>query len=152
MILISSAAVGVAYLGMSEAQTLLVACAFSIVGGAGNGVQWVTAVSAVQELTPQTMQARVMSVLESSAAAMPGVGFILGGLIASVFDPRATFVVAGLGIPAIVALVMPGLRRSWAREDTALGPAALDADDTIMVELIPVGERPSARPDSEVVT
>jgi MFS family permease len=49
IILISSAAVGFAYLGMSQAGTLAVACAFSVLGGAGNGVQWVAVMTALQE-------------------------------------------------------------------------------------------------------
>src|SRR3954468_8521874 len=49
MILISSAAVGFAYLGMAQAGTLLVACLASVVGGAGNGVQWVSVMTALQE-------------------------------------------------------------------------------------------------------
>ena len=69
-----------------------------MLGGAGNGVQWVAAISAVQELTVQGMQARVMSVLESIGAAMPGVGYLVGGLIASGASPRATFLVAGIGV------------------------------------------------------
>ena len=62
--------------GMAAAPTLAVACAAAVVGGAGNGVQWVGVISAVQELTVRTMQARVMSVLESIGAAMPGVGYL----------------------------------------------------------------------------
>ena len=66
---------------MAAAPTLAVACAAAVLGGAGNGVQWVAMVSAVQELTAPKMQARVMGVLESLGAAMPGIGFVLGGLI-----------------------------------------------------------------------
>ena len=80
---------------MAAAPTLAVACAASVVGGTGNGVQWVSAISAVQELTAAEMQARVMAVLESIGAAMPGVGFAVGGVIAALLDPRATFLVAG---------------------------------------------------------
>ena len=72
----STLAVGAGYLGLAAAPTLAVACVASVVGGAGNGVQWVSAISAVQELTVPGMQARVMSVLESIGAAMPGVGFV----------------------------------------------------------------------------
>ena len=79
MILISSAAVGFAYLGMSQAQTLLVACIASVVGGTGNGVQWVSVMTALQEATPGEFQARMAGLLESLGAAMPGVGFLLGG-------------------------------------------------------------------------
>ncbi len=110
LLFFSTLAVGGGYLGMAAAQTLTMACAASVLGGAGNGVQWVAVVSAVQELTTATMQARVMSVLESVGAAMPGVGFLAGGLIASRFSPRATFLVAGAGVVAIVALAAPGSR------------------------------------------
>ena len=80
LLFLSTLAVGAGYLGLAAAPTLAVACAASVVGGAGNGVQWVAAISAVQELTAEGMQARVMSVLESIGAAMPGVGFALGGV------------------------------------------------------------------------
>ena len=73
---------------------LAAASAASAVGGAGNGVQWVAAVSAVQELTVPGMQARVMSVLESIGSATLGIGFAVGGVIAALVDPRATFLVA----------------------------------------------------------
>ena len=44
---------------MASAQTLLVACLLSVVGGAGNGVQWVAVMTALQEATPPEYQARV---------------------------------------------------------------------------------------------
>ena len=116
------------------------------------------AISAVQELTTQGMQARVMSVLESIGAAMPGVGYLLGGLIATGADPRTAFLVAGVGVLAIVAIAVPILGRKWPERREKTRPGALDAGAEIMVELIPVGERPpahsspSAPPNSEVVT
>ena len=51
LLFFSTLAVGAGYLGLAAAPTLAVACAASVVGGAGNGVQWVAAISAVQELT-----------------------------------------------------------------------------------------------------
>lgn len=116
LLAVSTVAVGFAYLGMAAAPTLLVACAASVLGGTGNGIQWVSMISAVQELTRESMQARMMSVLESSSAAMPGFGFLAGGLIASAFAPRATFLFAGLGVFAVVAIAVPFLRRTWTRE------------------------------------
>ena len=65
LLFFSTIAVGAGYLGTAVAQTLAVACAASAVGGAGNGVQWVAVMSAVQELTVPRMQARVIGVLES---------------------------------------------------------------------------------------
>ena len=57
---VSTAAVGVSYLGMAIAGNLGVACALALLGGIGNGVQWVSIVTAVQEATPADMQARIV--------------------------------------------------------------------------------------------
>ncbi len=153
LLFFSTLAVGAGYLGLAAAPTLAIACGASVVGGSGNGVQWVSAISAVQELTVAGMQARVMSVLESIGAAMPGVGYLIGGLIASAIDPRATFLVAGIGVLAIVAIAAPLMGTKWPERREKTGPGALDGEEEIMVELIPVGGRSTpARSDSEVVS
>jgi MFS family permease len=153
LLFFSTVAVGAGYLGLAAAPNLALACMASIVGGTGNGVQWVSAVSAVQELTTQGMQARVMSVLESIGAAMPGLGYLLGGLITGGISARATFLVAGVGVLAIVAIAVPALSRKWPLRRENAGDGALDADAEIMVELIPVGENlPPVRSKSEVVS
>lgn len=146
LIFFSTLAIGLGYLAMAAAPTLAVACAAAALGGAGNGVQWVALVSAVQDLTKPSMQARVMSVLESSGAAMPGVGFVLGGLIAATVSTRATFLAAGIGVMAIAVLFAPLLGEVWKspqpedeENDLPARPRDLDADDEIMVELIPRG-------------
>ena len=105
----STLAIGVAYLGTAVSPTLAVACAASFVGGLGNGVQWIALVTAVQELTRAAYQARVLSLLEALASAMPGIGFLLGGAIAAIFEPRLSYAVAGAGV----------LRRARARGDRA---------------------------------
>ena len=115
IILLSSAAVGFAYLGMSQAGTLAVACAFSVLGGAGNGVQWVAVMTALQEATPPEFQARMAGLLESLGAAMPGVGFLLGGTIVALGSPRTAFAIAGAGILVLVvvaAILRPGRQTS----------------------------------------
>jgi MFS family permease len=149
LLFFSTLAVGGGYLGMAVAPTLLVACAASALGGAGNGVQWVATISAVQELTAASMQARVVSVLESLGAAMPGVGFLLGGVIAATIGPRATFLVAGLGVIAIVLLAALLLGRRWPADEVEKRPGEFDAADEIMVELIPAGALSQSR--SEVL-
>jgi predicted MFS family arabinose efflux permease len=149
----STTVVGVGYLGLAAAPTLAIACATAVVGGTGNGVQWVTAVSAVQETTAASMQARVMSVLESIGAAMPAVGFLLGGLLATAATTRATLLVSGLGILATVVLSALFLGRNWPESTEEETRPALGADLEIMVELIPVGGiRPPTRSNSEVVS
>jgi MFS family permease len=149
LLFFSTVVVGGGYLGLAAAATLAVACAASVAGGAGNGVQWVAAVSAVQELTAQGMQARVMSVLESIGAAMPGVGYVVGGLVATGQDPRTTFLVAGIGVLAIVAIATPLLGSRWPEQrEKPDGKRDFDAAGEIMVELIPAERRPSIRSSS----
>jgi MFS family permease len=137
LLLFSTLAVGAGYLGLAAAPTLAWACAASVLGGAGNGVQWVSAISAVQELTAETMQARVMSVLESIGAAMPGVGFLLGGVIATVASPRTTFAVAGFGVIAIVVVAAPLLGADWLGQNEPASSKVLDGDNDVVLELIP---------------
>lgn len=135
----STLAIGVGYLGLAAAPTLAWACAASVVGGAGNGIQWVAAISAVQELTVESMQARVMSVLESIGAAMPGVGFALGGLIAALVSPRMTFLAAGSGVIGIVVVMAPILGANWLEHGKSFSATALDGREDVVVELIPGG-------------
>jgi MFS family permease len=142
LLFFSTATVGAGYLGLAAAPTLAVACAASVVGGAGNGVQWVAAVSAVQELTREDMQARVMSVLESVGAAMPGVGYLLGGLITVAANPRTTFLVAGLGVMAVVVMATLLLGPGWNEETGEAGDDRLDANNGVVLELLP-GSSPS---------
>jgi len=96
LLTISTLGVAVAYLGVAAAGLLWVACAFCFVGGTGNGVQWIALITAVQERTPSALQGRVMGVVESMGALCPAVGFSLGGAVAAIWDPRATFAMAGV--------------------------------------------------------
>lgn len=106
LILISSAMVGFAYLGMSQAGVLWLACAMSVFGGVGNGIQWVAVMTALQQATPIEFQARMSGLLESIGAAMPGAGFLLGGLLTYLGSPRTAFAVAGAGILVLVIVAL----------------------------------------------
>lgn len=143
----STIAIGIGYLGMGVAPTLAIACIGSFFGGAGNGVHWVTVMSAVQELTKANMQARVISVLESLASATPAVGYVLGGLITSRWDSRVTFLVAGAGVMAIVIGSALALGRNWPQAQEKERPGTVDAGDEIMVELIPAEALPLPSPN-----
>jgi MFS family permease len=117
LLALSTATIGAAYLGLAAAPTLAVACAVSAVGGAGNGIQWVALVSAIQEATRSEYQARVLGLLEATAAAMPGAGFLLGGAIAALLSPRASYLVAGSGLLAMLVLAAALLARTgWSGE------------------------------------
>lgn len=101
----STLLVGAGYLGLAAAPGIVLACVASIVGGTGNGVQWVSVLTAVQEALPEALQARVVGLLESVAAAAPGVGFLVGGVLTALWSPRLAYLVAGAGV-LVVALVM----------------------------------------------
>jgi MFS family permease len=101
---VSTLAIGAAYLGMSAAPSLTIACAAAVIGGTGNGVQWVAVVTALQEAVDATMQARVAGFFEAIATAMPGLGFIIGGTLTAAVSPRAAFAVAGAGVVLVVAV------------------------------------------------
>jgi MFS family permease len=106
LVLVSTLAIGIAYLGMSVAGTLAVACAISILGGAGNGVQWIAVMTSLQEATPPQYQARISGLMESLGAGMPGVGYLLGGAIVAVSTPRAAYAVAGVGVCLLVVAAL----------------------------------------------
>ena len=104
LVLLSSLAIGAAYLGMAVSRELWLACVFSVVGGLGNGVQWVSVMTALQESTPDDLQARVTGLLESLTSATTGVGFLLGGLITTITSPPTAFAVSGIGVVLLVVL------------------------------------------------
>jgi MFS family permease len=107
LVLVSTAAVGISYAGMAVAPTIAVACVAAVIGGTGQGVQWIAVMTALQEAVADDFQARVAGLLEAAVAASLGLGFVLGGVVTSVLSPRAAFLVAAAGIGAVVV--------AWAR-------------------------------------
>jgi MFS family permease len=106
LIVISTALIGAAYLGMATAETLFVACLISVVGGAGNGVQWIAVVTTLQEMTPIDYQARIMGLLEALGAAMPGIGYLIGGALVALGSPRTAYAFAGAGVLLLVLIAL----------------------------------------------
>jgi MFS family permease len=102
LLLVSTAAVGVGYAGMAVAPTLALACVASIVGGAGNGIQWVGVMTALQESVDPEFQTRAAGLLESVFAAVPGIGFIAGGVVTALASPRVAYGIAAAGIGVVV--------------------------------------------------
>jgi hypothetical protein len=102
LILLSTLAVAAGYLATAVAATLLTACAASVIGGVGNGLQWASVETTVHQLVDDAFRTRVAAVLEALAALAPGAGILLGGLLTSLFSPRAAYLAAGLGLVALV--------------------------------------------------
>ena len=113
---------GVGYLGMAASPTLALACAAAVVGGLGNGVHWVAVVTAAQEATEERYQGRVAGLLEGLVTGGPGLGFILGGALTAVADPRVTLVVSGGGIVLVMLASLPILRPRTPRRSVAPAP------------------------------
>jgi MFS family permease len=108
--------VGLAYLGFAAAPTIAIACTAAVLGGIGNGIQWPSLISAVQQLTPASLHGRLMSAVGSLNALCPAIGFILGGTIAALSTPRVAMAVAGavatLATLAFMRLPIRGLQSS----------------------------------------
>ncbi|HEY8583593.1 MAG TPA: MFS transporter [Capillimicrobium sp.] len=106
----STLLVGVGYLGLAAAPGIVLACVASVVGGTGNGVQWVSVLTAVQESLTDALQARVVGLVESVGAAAPGVGFLLGGALSAIWSPRIAYLSAGAGVLVVAAVMARRLR------------------------------------------
>jgi hypothetical protein len=93
---------------MGSAGSIAVVCAFSLVGGVSNGIECCATMTASQELTAEEQQARVGGLLESIVAGATGIGFLVGGVVATLASARAVYVAAGLAIlPVTVLLLAP---------------------------------------------
>jgi hypothetical protein len=68
--------------------------------------------TSLQEVTAPDLQARIVGLLESVGAAMPGLGFLLGGAVTAAIDPRAAYAVAGAGVLVVLAVAGIGMRRA----------------------------------------
>ena len=97
--LITSSALSLAigFTVMTIAPSLPVALCGAVIGGAGNSLEWVAWRTAVQERTPERWMALIMSLTDSMSMLAPGVGIVLGGVIAEVASARAAFGVAAAG-------------------------------------------------------
>ena len=90
----ASLAVALAYAGLALAPSLSIACAASLFGGVGNGVQWVAVMTALQERVPEALQVRVVGLLDAGAQLAPGLGFAIGSILTAALSARATYGIA----------------------------------------------------------
>ena len=102
MIVVSTATIGAGYAAMAAAPTLVLACLGAVIGGTGNGVQWVAVMTALQEAVGDAYQARAAGLLESVAAAVPGLGFVIGGVLTATVSARLAYLVAAAGVAVVV--------------------------------------------------
>lgn len=123
MLTAGTLAVGLAYCGFAAAPSLVLACVAAVLGGVGNGIQWASLISAVQQLTPQDLLGRLMGAIESLGALCPAIGLLLGGALISLSTPRTAFLVIGLGAIAITVAFLR-LALGGLKPDTTVSAAA----------------------------
>jgi MFS family permease len=122
----SGALLALGFAIIAAAPTIVVAVIGSALGGAGNGAGGIAIRTMLQEYTPQRWMSLMMSLLESLGQAAPGLGFVLGGVLSAITDPRLALAVAGFG--SLVYAVAVG----WALRPARIGepppvPAAADS-------------------------
>lgn len=97
-------ALGVGFATLALAPALAVAVVGSALAGIGNGVESIAARTAVQERTPESWMALVMSVVDSLSQLAPGLGILVGGLVTELASSRAAFGVGAAGSLAFAFL------------------------------------------------
>ena len=112
-----------AFLGMGLSVSVVGVAAFAALGGAGNGLEGVLFMTAVQERVSDAYQARVSGLVEALMTAAIGLGFLAGGTVAALAGARATYLTAGLGSLAVIAWTLTRLR-AHARPERGLGALA----------------------------
>lgn len=120
---VATALAAFAYIGMSVSPTIGLACAFAVVGGVGNGMDWVAIVTVVQAATPKGREAWASTRLEAIGTVGPGLGILLGGVLADVASPRITILVPGLLALITIATVALWLAARGRSVPAAAAPA-----------------------------
>jgi len=123
-IVLGTVALGLGFTVMAAAPSLIVACVGAAIAGIGNGSQLVAVRTALQEATPRSWLALIVSINESLIQALPGIGFVLGGGIAAISGPRVALAVGAAGSLAIAVAMrlrlppgLSGARRATPTED-----------------------------------
>lgn len=110
------------YAGLAGSPDLALACAFSAVGGVGNGLWWIAVVTALQQSIPTSAQSAVMALLESINQVMPALGYILGGVVTAIGSPRLAYGMAAAGV--VLVLVVQTARPVEIEETRSAHPDA----------------------------
>jgi hypothetical protein len=112
LIVLGAGALGVGIIGMAAAPSIAVAVVGAAIAGVGNGVEAVAVRTALQQQVEQQWMPLLMGFQESLMQAVPGIGILIGGLLAELAGARAALAVAGGGALAITAVGWVILRPS----------------------------------------
>jgi MFS family permease len=110
----SAVALGLGFVLMAAAPTIIVAVIGGLIAGTGNGGGLMATKTIVQEYTPQRWMALITSFSEAGAQTAPGLGIIIGGVVTALSTARVS-----LGLAAGGSLIYAAV--AWA----LLGPSSL---------------------------
>jgi MFS family permease len=101
MMLLGTTMVALSYLGLALAQTYPELLAYRVVGGVGTSFWGISRLAFMTDAIPIESRGRSLSVFGGIQRIGTFVGPVTGGIVASLFDLRASFfVAAGLGLSA----------------------------------------------------
>jgi MFS family permease len=106
---ISLGAVGTAATGV--APGLVLACARQAVAGAGNTADLVGTDTLIQQSVPAGLLGRAFGAVYASAQLASAIAYAAAGLLVALTGPRVTFLIAGTGMFAGLAILVPALTR-----------------------------------------
>jgi hypothetical protein len=124
LLVLSALATALACVGMGVSSSLVPVLGWAVIGGLGNGAYGMSFLTALQERTPATHQTCINGLYELAGSAAPGLGFLVGGIVATAFSPRAVYMIAGVGGLAVTLCTARALRTA----DWCVGPIAAGAD------------------------
>lgn len=106
----SALALAAGFAVMAVAPSLAIGLVGSVIAGVGNGVESTAAQTGVQQRAKQEWMALTMSLNQSISQLAPGLGIVLGGVIATLASARVALGVAGAGSLLFAAAVAFALR------------------------------------------
>jgi MFS family permease len=110
LIALGAGLLGIGFVVMAIAPSLAVAIVGAAIAGVGNGIEAVSARTALQEEVEPQWMAMMMSLNESMFQLVPGAGILLGGALTALFNPRVALWVGGAGSLLVTAAIWVALR------------------------------------------
>ena len=111
LLIVGWVASGVGTLVTGVAPLLAIAILGQAVAGLGNGVENIAADTLIQQAVPREMLGRVFGLVATAPFAGSTIAFAAGGFLMDATSPRAVFVIAGVGVLAVLVPLMLVLRR-----------------------------------------
>ena len=129
LITLGAGALGIGFIAMALAPSLMAAVIGAVAGGAGNGIEAIAAHTELQEQTEQRWMALTMSLNESVTQAAPGVGIVIGGILAALAGARIALASAGVGALMVTVAAWIVLRPGAAGRGPGKSPDGVAAND-----------------------